>query len=96
VRKRDYIIVWPSYLESSLSRKEGRRVPLRMAIEKIKIEEIAMAAAQLNYKYEILSDKAYPRNWWIKGCVKLYPKKESKSLVLKKIAQKIKENRGKK
>lgn len=95
MKVRDFIIIWPVYLEASISRKEGRRVPLKIAIEKVKIEEIALAASQLNYKAEIIPDKAYPRCWWIKGCVKLYPKKEKKNDLLKKIAIRIKENRSK-
>ncbi|HLI45581.1 MAG TPA: signal recognition particle subunit SRP19/SEC65 family protein [Geobacterales bacterium] len=96
MKKRDYTIIWPSYIEANLSRKEGRRVPLKLAVEKVRLEEIAIAASELSYKYEIINDTAYPRNWWIKGCVKLYPRKDKKTLLLKKIAQKIRENRSKK
>ncbi len=95
MRSRDYLVIWPSYLEASISRKQGRRVSLKIAIEKVKLEEIASCASQLGYKSEIIRDKAYPRSWWIKGCVIIYPKKESKGSFLKKLALKIKEERRK-
>lgn len=93
MKKRDYIIVWPAYLEAENSRKKGRRIPLKLAIEKVRLDEISASAIELGYKVEILNEKAYPRTWWQKGCVKIYPKKESKTALLRKLALKIREIR---
>ncbi len=95
MKNKDYCLIWPSYLEANNSRREGRRVSLKLAVEKVKLEEIANSASLLGYKAEIIKEKAYPRSWWIKGYVLVYPKKESKNLLLKKLALKIKEERKK-
>ncbi len=45
-------VVWLEYFNSSLSRKEGRRIPLDRAVIDPKLEELAEAARRLNYSPE--------------------------------------------
>jgi signal recognition particle subunit SRP19 len=92
-KKRDYYVIWPAYLDASKKRKEGRRVNLRLSIEKVKLSEILLAAEKLGYKAEIIQEKSYPKSWWEKGCVIIYPKKEKKTELLRKLAITIKDLR---
>jgi len=57
-------VIWPSYLDSSKTRGEGRRVPRDVAVESPSAAEVANAAKQVGYEPEYEPDKSYPRSWW--------------------------------
>ena len=57
-------VLWPAYFDASRSRKEGRRVPLDLAVEDPSVDEIAQAVKQVGYDAVIERDKAYPRDGW--------------------------------
>lgn len=84
-------MIYPQYIDSSIPRSRGRRIPRNIAIPKPRIEEIIEAAEELglNPKYE---ESAYPKHWWIKGRI-VVDKVGSKLNTLKLIAQKIKDLR---
>jgi len=46
----DRIIIWSDYFNSSLSRSEGRRIPLNKAIRNPKLIELEKAAIKIGYK----------------------------------------------
>lgn len=54
-------VLWPAYFDADLTRREGRRVPLDLAVENPTIEEIAQAVGQVGYDAQIDRDVAYPR-----------------------------------
>ena len=95
---RDYrgkrIVIYPAYLDSSLSRKEGRRVPRSLAVHNPRIEEIVKAAEELGLN-PIVEDSKYPRLWWRYKVRIVVDKVDSKQKILKMIAEKIKELRHK-
>ncbi len=83
------IIIYPAYFNVHYSRKEGRKVPKKLAFEP-KMDIIIKALNDMGYKFEVEEDKRYPRFWWTeKGRIAVYSD-EKKSEVLKKIAKKIK------
>lgn len=57
-------IIWPVYIDSTKSRKEGRRVNKKIAISSPELTEIAKAARKLNLKPKIQEYKSYPGLWW--------------------------------
>ena len=57
-------VIWPAYLDSELSRAEGRRVPKDLAVEDPTVEEIAKAVQQIGYDATVERDKAYSREHW--------------------------------
>jgi len=57
-------VIWPAYLDAARSRKDGRRVPLKLAVETPTVDEIAEAVRQVGYDAIIERDKAYPRDGW--------------------------------
>lgn len=82
-------MIWPVYLDSTKSRKKGRRIPSSIAVESPKLQEIEQAARLLGYVPEAKPDLAYPKmGWEKKGCV-LVAKRDSKNKVLRKIAERI-------
>lgn len=57
-------VIWPAYFDAGLSRNEGRRVPLDLAVEDPTVDEIAEAVRQVGYDAVIERDVAYPRENW--------------------------------
>jgi signal recognition particle subunit SRP19 len=64
MRKRDgMVIVWPAYLDSNLSRAQGRKVPKNLGAPEVSVEILQKAAESAGFEYELESDKKYPRDW---------------------------------
>lgn len=91
----DKCIIWLAYFEISKTRKEGRKIPKKLAIENIKLEEVIKAAEALNLNAKLKADAKYPRAWWSKSGYVIVDKKETKSKTLRMIAEKILELRRK-
>jgi signal recognition particle subunit SRP19 len=62
-------VIWPAYLDSDLSRSDGRRVPEEMAVPEPTVEEIAQAVQQVGYDAVIEREKTYPREYESRGRV---------------------------
>lgn len=93
MKEKGKYVIWPNYLDSMKTRKEGRRIPQKIAVESPKLQEIEEAAKILGLTPTTNPNAAYPRaGWERKGCV-LIDKKSSKLTNLKKIAEKIHELR---
>jgi signal recognition particle subunit SRP19 len=62
-------VIWPAALDANLSRSEGRRVALELAVEDPTVDEIARAVQQVGYDSVIERDKTYSREYEPRGCV---------------------------
>lgn len=62
-------VIWPAYLDSGLSRSEGRRVSRELAVEDPTVEEIAKAVQQVGYDAVIEREKSYSREYESRGRV---------------------------
>lgn len=88
------IVIWPANLDSTKSRRGGRAVPKQLALPAPKLEEIELAARELNLNPEREAEKAYPKSWWEKtGLIKV-EKIAPKTQIVRQIAQKINEIRA--
>ncbi|MBD3192094.1 MAG: hypothetical protein GF308_15720 [Candidatus Heimdallarchaeota archaeon] len=87
VRRRDLIVLYPAYFDKNLSRKMGRRVPLKLAYDDPDIRRIAIAAKKLGYQVFLDSDKHYPRTWYKKKGRVLIGKEDSKEEQIRAIAK---------
>ncbi len=61
MRKRDGVIVWPAYLDSSLPRAKGRKVPKHLGAPNVTLKILAEAAKLAKFQFEVEPDKLYPR-----------------------------------
>ncbi|MDW8033573.1 MAG: signal recognition particle subunit SRP19/SEC65 family protein [Nitrososphaerota archaeon] len=59
--KDRYVIIYPQYFDSKLSRKMGRRVPKSIAIISPSLTRIKEACDKLGLKTIIEYEKTYPR-----------------------------------
>lgn len=90
--RKKKIVIWPAYIDSTIPRKMGRRVPRDLAVPNPTIEEIVKAASQLGLN-PVVEESSYPRLWWKYRHRVVVDKKGSKQEILKIIAKEIKENR---
>jgi len=57
------VVVWPVYIDATASRSEGRKIPLRYAVKKPRVEEVVEAAKRLGLN-PVVEEAKYPRAWW--------------------------------
>ena len=89
-RDNTHYFVYPEYLDKTLTRKEGRRLPLEKALENPTITEIRLAAEKLGFHYEVRKEAAYPRHWWESNGLILIEKKKTKLETLNDLCNEIK------
>jgi signal recognition particle subunit SRP19 len=85
---RDQLIIWPIYFDSRKSRKEGRRVPKKLAVPSPDIDTIAKAAKEAGYSVVIEGGTSHPTQEK-KGRIRI-PLGEPKTQALRRIAEKLK------
>jgi len=89
--RKPFIIYWPQYFEAKRSRADGRRVPKKFAVDKVKPSDIATAAKRLGYDVQQENVYKYPKTWWDdSGRVLIDTKGKKKSKVLIEIAKELK------
>lgn len=62
-------VIWPAALDSTLSRGDGRRVSLDLAVDDPTVDEIATAVQQVGYDAVIERDMTYSREYEPRGRV---------------------------
>jgi len=78
LKKKDRAVLWLDYFNSTLSRREGRRVPISLATKNPTLEELAEAAKLAGYTvYEVVKASHPKRHWLQSGYVQV-AKREGK------------------
>lgn len=93
---KDYVI-WPSYLDKNLSKKDGRKIPKNLALDRPKFDEIKKALESIGINHQIEKNSKYPKEQGKDDRNLgrfLVEKKFSKNEILKKISKEIRKNRG--
>jgi len=83
-------IIWPVYIDSEKTKKEGRRISKKDAVSSPKLREISNAAKKLNLNPEVENNKSYSRSWWESQGRVSVDKNISKRELLVKISNMIK------
>lgn len=86
-----YIVIYPPYIDSKKSRKDGRKIPLKHAVPNPSIDEILRACTSLLLDPKI-EHKTYPRDPNVKTRIVII-KRYNKVKTLIMIAGKINEMR---
>ena len=94
MRKQNKIVLWPVYFDSNRTRREGRRLPKKLAIPLPKLEEIQKAVVRMGLQPEIVADAVHPSSPWQKTGLLIILKKDSKAKTLRKIAKELSDIRG--
>jgi signal recognition particle subunit SRP19 len=88
------IIVWPANLDSSKSRKEGRKLTKAAALQAPRLEEINEAANRLSLEAEIEPGKSRPGAWWEKDGYLILPMKGERPHLLHSLSSEIRKMRA--
>ena len=89
------IVLWTVYFDSQLTRKEGRRLPLKLCVRAPALDEIEVACKAAGLRVKMAKSARHPRCWWREsGYVMLDEMGGGKRDVLKLVANKLKEMRG--
>ncbi|MCL4325491.1 MAG: signal recognition particle subunit SRP19/SEC65 family protein [Candidatus Thermoplasmatota archaeon] len=88
-KRSDYIRIYPSYFDRSISKKEGRKVPKKLSIDKCNLDTLILSLKILHIDYTVEQGLAYPRRWWMKeGRIRI-KKEGTKHVLLKKIGKSL-------
>jgi len=89
MRKKDNVVLWPLYFDSTKSRVEGRKVVKGVAIPSPKLDEIRRAVEQLGFQCEIVSDASHPKLSWQRSGMLIVSKVGSKTEMIRKVARQL-------
>lgn len=89
MRKRDKIVLWPVYFDSTKTRLEGRKVPKRLATPAPKLDAIQKAIEQTGLQPKVVPDAARPNAPWQKTGFIITTKKGPKTQTIYKVAKEL-------
>lgn len=82
-------VLWPHYFDQALSRAQGRRVPVDLAVENPRAGDVAQAARTLGLQPELDDDARPPSGWHSRKGRVLVAKKGRKEDLLKQVARRL-------
>ena len=94
---KDYkrFVLWVDYFNSTLSREQGRRIPLDRSVKEPALDELAEATRRLGYKPDSVNAKVPSRSFLPSGYVSIEKKGATKkSDVIKEVAKTLALVRG--
>ncbi len=94
MRKQNKIVLWPVYFDANKTRREGRRVPKKLAIPSPNLDEIQKAVKRTGLQPEMVLDAIHPGSPRQKTGLLVIPKIDSKVETLRKIAKGLLDIRG--
>jgi signal recognition particle subunit SRP19 len=89
----DKIVIWPAFIDSELTRREGRRLPRKLSVKTPKVDEMLQAAEKLGYDPSI-EDMAFPRRWHVEKKALVLGAKVPRSEALLRIAEELRRTRS--
>jgi len=89
MKKKDVIILWPVYFDSTKTRSEGRRISKKLAIDRPRLDEIKRVVERMGFSHDIVADAGFPQTPWQKIGLISVSKKGSKNQILKRIGKEL-------
>lgn len=83
-------VLWPSYLDSKLKRKQGRRVAKKEGVDSPTVQMISEALKVLGIEHEVDETASYPSRWYRKEGRILVDNSIRKSEILKMVTAELK------
>lgn len=87
MQKKNKIILWPVYFDSTKTRTEGRKIPKSYAVQSPRIEELEKAVQRLGLQYQTVTNTAHSREPWRKTGSLIISKEGSKTQIMRRIAK---------
>jgi signal recognition particle subunit SRP19 len=95
MRKSAEVVLWVTYFDVTKTRKEGRKIGRKLAIERPTAIELSKAVEMLGIPYKIDKSAAYPRAWWEKSGRLFVSKVMPKGKLITSVAKNLRNIRGK-
>jgi signal recognition particle subunit SRP19 len=89
MQRRDEVVLWPVYFDSTRTRTEGRKVPRRFAKPAPTLGMVEKAVGNLGFSYEVVLEAIHPRFPWKKTGLVLVKKTKPKNQLIMEVAQEI-------
>lgn len=86
--------MWPANIDSTKSRKHGRKLAKGAAVQAPRLDEVNDAANRLALEPEIVHAKSRPSAWWEKSGYAIIPRKDTKADVFRALASEIRKDRS--
>ena len=87
------MVIWPSNLDTTKTRRLGRKLPKGQSVQSPRLEELSEAAKALLLEHEIVTGKSRPPSWWEKGGYLIVTKSTPKSNPLRSMASEVRKLR---
>lgn len=94
VKLHGKMVVWPANLDSTKTRRSGRKLPKGQALQSPRLEELREAANTLSIDHENVAGKSRPRTWWERGGYLIVTKSTRKSELLRSLASEVRKQRS--
>jgi len=95
--RKPFIIFWPQYFDIKRTRAQGRRVPIKYAVDRVNVKDLHASARKLGYNTQLETNYKYPKTWWDDpGRILVDTKGKKKSNVLIEISKELKKIQSKK
>ncbi len=89
----DHLILWPDYFNSKLSRANGRKVSLNLAVDSPTLDELSEAVGRLHLDSELVKAR-HPKKQYIESGYVSVSKSKNKNILLKEVAKTLGSVRG--
>jgi len=87
MQKKNKIVLWPVYFDSTKTRIEGRKVPKGYAIQSPRIEELEKAVQKSGLQSQTVTNATHSREPWRKTGLLIVSKEGSKTQIIRRIAR---------
>ena len=77
---KSWIVMYPAYIDESLTLEEGRKVSKALALQNPTVIELKQACDRLKLT-AVMEKKFYPRQQWVMGRLKIQMKDDSGKLL---------------
>ena len=95
MKRKDVIVLWGVYFDSTIPRKDGRRVTLSEGVPHPTLDELVKVCQKLKLDIVEYKEARYPRIWWkTSGYVMIKKNGLKKRDILRKIAKELRRLRG--
>ncbi len=89
MQKKNKILLWPAYFDSTKTRLQGRRISKSIAMPSPKLDEIQSAAQKSGFQVEVSMDSRHPRVPWQKTGLILVTKNGNKMNIIRRVAKEL-------
>jgi signal recognition particle subunit SRP19 len=94
MKQHGKIVVWPANLDSTKSRKQGRKLTKGHGVQTPRLDELSEASKRLALEVEPTPGKSRPSSWWEKGGYLTVVKKGRRTQILRSLADGVRQIRN--